>query len=493
MSIKKKLIMGGLAASVLMAVVLGVSLFSYGQLSLGFGKILEDSDVGARKSSAASAAVAAVNDSLSALDGRMGALSEDIDKSRMAVQINERKIRSIAAALEELNGTIEDVAMSLPDGDQRWDLEDLADNVGDLQEQVQREAVVGLTATIREMDRFSSDLTGEAAALGELVATLEEGTQVSLEVSEASTAIRDQAGSFRGDIAVSRNLVTMLVLGIMAALLGGSVFFARSITGPISEVIQSLRDGAAQLMSASDQITDSSDLLADGSCKQAASLEETSASLRQMSHQTQQSSEQARTVNTVTRNAGELIDRSADAMRRLDEAMSRIRTKSDETIKVVQTIDEIAFQTNLLALNSAVEAARAGDAGKGFAVVAEEVRSLAQRSAEAASNTAALMGQSVDSARTGADLSDELSTALAEVTTSMDEVGRLIDEITGKTVEHADQIKTVDETVGRITDIVQQNAASSEETASSAKELGSLAEDISSSIGKLETIASGSS
>jgi len=492
MSIKKKLIGGGLGVIALMGVILGVTLFSYGNLSQGFGGILDLADVGVSKSSVAENTIIAVNDSLSALNVRMAALSEDIVKSKMAIQVNERKIKTIATALTDLNEAVEEVSLTLPDGETRWELEDLADSVGDVKEQVRRETLIGLAASIKEMNRFAADLNSEVAAVEDLSVRLSDGTALSQEVSVASGAIRDQANTFRSTIGISRNLVSSLVLIVMGLILGGSILFAKSITTPINKVIEGLQTGAGQLMAASSQITDSSEGLANGSCQQAASLEETAASLRKMSQQTQKSSEQAQNVNQVSSSAGQLINESSAAMQNLAQAMDEIRVKSDETVQVVKTIDEIAFQTNLLALNSAVEAARAGEAGKGFAVVAEEVRSLAQRSAESASDTAVLMDESVKSANRGFELSGSLSTSLTEVNSSMDQVSELIDAIAQQTISNAEHIQTVDDAIGHITDIVQDNAASSEETASSAKELKFLSQEINNSIHQLEVVAYGS-
>jgi len=493
MSIRMKFVAASLTVSVLLAGILGLTLFSYGNLSTGFGTIVTDAENGAANSSVAETTIATVNDSLTTLNGRIAALASDITTAKMAVQINERKIRAVAAALEELNTATEAIAGDLPDDELRWDLEDLADTAGDLQEQVQREALIGLAATIQEMESFSAALGRDAVVVDSLAVALAGGTDLSRAVSTASAAIRDRAKTFRDRITVSRNLVSVVVCGVMLLIIGGSILFARSITRPINTVISGLQAGAGKLITASCQITESSDSLAENTSNQAASLEETAASLREMAVETQTNSETAQHVDKLSATAADLIQQSSAAMHNLADAMTEIQTKSRETVKVVKTIDEIAFQTNLLALNSAVEAARAGDAGRGFAVVAEEVRNLAKRSAEAAANTANLMDESVANVQTGFQLTDTLSTSLHDVSDSMTQVSQLIAEITDQAATHADHINSVDTAVSRISDIVQHSAAASEESASSAREMNALAGDLQQSIQTLEEIAHGKS
>jgi len=182
-----------------------------------------------------------------------------------------------------------------------------------------------------------------------------------------------------------------------------------------------------------------------------------------------------------------------DAMDRMNKAISEIRESSVETSKIIKTIDEIAFQTNLLALNAAVEAARAGDAGKGFAVVAEEVRNLAQRSAEAAQNTSGLIEKSQEHAQHGVDVAHEVGEKLKQIKESSKSIETLISEIAAASDEQTHGIGQVNTAVTEMDKVVQSNAANSEETASAAQELTSLGEELNRLVQDLAAIVGGSS
>ena len=180
----------------------------------------------------------------------------------------------------------------------------------------------------------------------------------------------------------------------------------------------------------------------------------------------------------LTDSAKTITLRGVDSMNRLTDAVKSIKTSSDQTAKIVKTIDEIAFQTNLLALNAAVEAARAGEAGKGFAVVAEEVRNLAMRSAEAAKNTSNLIEESVKNTENGVVINQEVLRNLDEISGQVNKVSEMMSEIAAGSEQQSQGIDQINTSVDQMNQLTQHNAANSEESASASEELGSQAEEL---------------
>ncbi len=233
-----------------------------------------------------------------------------------------------------------------------------------------------------------------------------------------------------------------------------------------------------QIAAATDQISQGAQTLAEGSAEQASSLQEVSASLEQMSAMTQQNAANAQEADSLSDVAANTAKKGNEAMERMSQAINDIQQSSEETSKIVKTIDEIAFQTNLLALNAAVEAARAGDAGKGFAVVAEEVRNLAQRSAEAAKNTANMIEEAVKNAESGVAISEEVDEALTEIGEGSRRVSELIAEIAAASNEQAGGIEQVNTAPEQMDEVTQQNAANAEESASAAEEISAQTDEL---------------
>ena len=184
----------------------------------------------------------------------------------------------------------------------------------------------------------------------------------------------------------------------------------------------------------------------------------------------------------------EKVDRQ---MNEMAGAIAEITRTSEETGKIIKTIDEIAFQTNLLALNAAVEAARAGEAGAGFAVVADEVRNLALRAAEAARNTSGLIENTIKAVKQGNELTQATQEAFRENVANAGKVGQLVDEIAAASEEQAQGIDQINKAVSEMDKVTQQTAANAEESASASEELNAQAEQMKGYVSDLAAVIGG--
>jgi methyl-accepting chemotaxis protein len=236
-------------------------------------------------------------------------------------------------------------------------------------------------------------------------------------------------------------------------------------------VIVKIRNSVREVSNASSEISASTTDLSQRTEEQAASLEETSASMEEMAatvkknaENAQQANQSAATTRDVAGRGGQVVGRAVDAMARIEESSRKI---SD----IIGVIDEIARQTNLLALNAAVEAARAGDAGRGFAVVASEVRSLAQRSSQAAKDIKDLIINSNNQVKDGVDLVNKAGTALNEIVESIKKVADIVSNIAAASAEQATGIEQVNKALTQMDEVTQQNSALVEENAATAKTL----------------------
>ncbi|MBI5590095.1 MAG: chemotaxis protein [Deltaproteobacteria bacterium] len=342
-------------------------------------------------------------------------------------------------------------------------------------------AMENYLAGAAELDKLNADQVAAGTKALELARNL---TKTAI---DETNKIADQASASlsTASMTVMIGLGIALVIGILLA-----VFITRSITLPIIRIIAGLNEGADQVASAAGQVSSASQSLAEGSSEQAAGVEETSSSLEEMSSMTKQNAQNAAQANSLMTETRAVVSQANTSMSQLTTSMSDISKDSEETFKIIKTIDEIAFQTNLLALNAAVEAARAGEAGAGFAVVADEVRNLAMRAADAAKNTSILLERTVKKIKHGSELVTRTNDAFQQVAAGSAKVAELVGEIAAASGEQATGIEQVNLAVTEMDRVTQQNAATAEESASASEELNAQAEQMKSMVGELVDMVS---
>ncbi|MCL5096126.1 MAG: methyl-accepting chemotaxis protein [Candidatus Omnitrophica bacterium] len=289
----------------------------------------------------------------------------------------------------------------------------------------------------------------------------------------------------------------MLMLATtMLGLIGGIALtglFTCVISKPIKAVVDAMSDGADQTASAAAELASASQVLSEGACEQSASLEETSSSLEEISNMTRRNADSAKQAKDLASQAHAAADNGAAGMREMASAMEAIKSCGSDIANIIKTIDDIAFQTNILALNAAVEAARAEEAGVGFAVVAEEVRNLAQRSAQAAKETAAKIQGAIDKTEFGVQVSNKIAHVLHDIVAKIGLLDDRVAEVAATSREQSQSLEQVNAAVSQMDKVTQSNAASAEETASAAEELDAQAGALKEAVSKLFGLVDGTS
>jgi methyl-accepting chemotaxis protein len=246
----------------------------------------------------------------------------------------------------------------------------------------------------------------------------------------------------------------------------------------LSRVVAGVRSGAEGVATASAQIAQGNNDLSARTEQQASALQQTAASMEQLSSTVRQNADNARQANQLAMSASTVAVQGGEVVGRVVETMKGINDSSRKISDIISVIDGIAFQTNILALNAAVEAARAGEQGRGFAVVASEVRSLAQRSAEAAKEIKLLISDSVGRVEQGTQLVDKAGHTMSEVVQSIRRVTDIMGEISAASTEQSQGVAQVGEAVTQMDQATQQNAALVEESAAAAGSLQTQAEQL---------------
>ena len=294
------------------------------------------------------------------------------------------------------------------------------------------------------------------------------------------------------DGAVSRaRWTTLALIGFSLLLAGVVVYIVRQINQSLRQAVRELSEGSGQVSRAASQVSASSQSLAQGSSEQAASLEETSASSEEINSMAQKNTENSRSAADLVTQSQQKFVQTNEALEHTVAAMGEINAQSGKISKIIKVIDEIAFQTNILALNAAVEAARAGEAGMGFAVVADEVRNLAQRCAQAAKDTSALIEESIAKSSDGQAKVDHVAASIRTITEDSTKVNTLVDEVNLGSQEQARGIEQIAKAILQMEQVTQRTAANAEESASAAEELNAQSAALRDVIERLTAMVGG--
>ncbi len=266
---------------------------------------------------------------------------------------------------------------------------------------------------------------------------------------------------------------------------------ARSICRPLRRRVRELAERSEQISSVSRKNSQGCRTLAERTSRQAGGLEERSASVEEMDSRTKENAEHARKANDFAEEGSDLMKRARESMRATIQAIEEVANASEDTEKIIKTIDEISFQTNLLALNAAVEAARAGEAGAGFAVVAEEVRNLALRASAAAKNTSLLIETTIKKVREGLEFVRRSDESYRAVALGLRKVAGLVGDITSASEEQAREIDQINKSVREAEDMIRENAETARGSACAAEEMHTQAEKMKEAVGALIRFISG--
>ncbi len=281
-------------------------------------------------------------------------------------------------------------------------------------------------------------------------------------------------------------ILSLVAIGLSVLII--SIVIKRSIINILYRISDRINTSSQKVALGSYQMSSASNSLADGASAQTASIEKTTSSLDEISSTTRQNSDNAGQADNLMKDTNLLVNKANDSMDKLTNAIKAISLASEETQKIIKTIDEIAFQTNLLALNAAVEAARAGEVGAGFAVVADEVRNLAMRAGEAARNTAELIKGTMEKVTDGSGLVVITNDAFNEVAANVLKGGELVAEIATTSLEQTQGIEQLNIVVTEMDKVTQQNAANAEETAAVSEEMKNEANQMKKMINELTTL-----
>lgn len=439
MTIKSKLLGSSLILSFMIGALLITSVYTFITLGAGFIEIIDKSKVGVSNSQKSKTNLSMAAKELHKVSNDMHTIGDEINQTNMQMKLLERKIKEISSSLGEFTTASEEMTENLPEGDLLYDLQEMFDSLGDIEEIMRREALIGLTRTAKKMVVFTNTIEAEVKTINTLSSGLQNIDNLSTEVVVANQEINDLSVQFNKKIKVSKNLIVSLLLIVGFFAISFSIFLGFSISkrmnkavialndiaqgdgdltqrldtsgsdeisqlgqafnifsGKIQNIILQVNDSATVINEAVDKVTHVNDLTNDTVIKQdkesskvAESIHKISSSIGHVANNASNAADATRQAESQTQSGQTVIEKNRQAIGHLaselvksEKVIMDLEGKSHEIGSILDTIRGVAEQTNLLALNAAIEAARAGENGRGFAVVADEVRTLAYKTQE---------------------------------------------------------------------------------------------------------------
>ncbi len=302
------------------------------------------------------------------------------------------------------------------------------------------------------------DYKGEIADLTEAFCVMKENIR-----QQAKTAHEISQGNLQVDI-TPRSHQDVLGLAL------------KEVVDDYNILLATMKESTMQVSTGAGQVASASQSLAQGSTEQASAIQQITAAMDDIADKTRDNATRTSEADKLAHNVAKEAENGNNKMSEMVAAMKDINDSSEEISKIIKTIDDIAFQTNILALNATVEAARAGVHGKGFAVVAEEVRNLAEKSAQAANETGDMIRGSIHKVNKGTTLAKETADSLEEIASHVAKAAEIMEQIASSTNNQASAITQINQAINQVSDVVQNNSASSEECAASSEELANQSE-----------------
>ena len=392
----------------------------------------------------------------------VNALADDLlgTQSKVLETVREYARGNFSAQMDRLPGKQARISEAMDEV--RTRLSEIKDDILRLSEAAGR----GDFSARGDASRFEFDFREMIAGLNRLMEQADAGLS---DVGELLEALA------RGDLSSSVDQEYEGAFGELAGNANTTVEQLRGIIGRIKDATEQIQTAAAEIAAGNADLSERTE-------QQAANLEETASSMEELTSTVKQNAENSRQARQLAVGAAEVAARGGEVVGKVVTTMDGITASSKKIGDIIGVIDGIAFQTNILALNAAVEAARAGEQGRGFAVVASEVRSLAQRSADAAKEIKTLIAESVKTVETGAQLVDAAGKTMSEIVTSVQRVTDIMSEIASASDEQSAGIEVVNQTVAQMDESTQQNAALVEEASAAARALEDQAESLADAV-----------